>query len=153
MNCTNLCVTLAGFSVSARGWRTPTRQVSLCLVSCTESLGKCLLSPTIQTVSSLGNGNRSLLVPWFDSCNNVAVPWCYTYGSHLTISLIFVLFVWIKYLIFKFQKDSFYAIYVLYHFTNLILRERFNTASGFHFETKSPNSGSWFSLADTIKWS
>ena len=33
--------------------------------------------------------------------------WCSTYGSHLTISLIFFLFVWIKYLTFYISKVLF----------------------------------------------
>ena len=73
--------------------------------------------------------------------------WCSTYGSHLTILLIFFLFVWIKYLTFYISKVLFLrSLKVLwfykFDFLKQYLRELFNTASGFHFGTKSSTSGS-----------
>ena len=73
--------------------------------------------------------------------------WCSTYRSHLTILLIFFLFVWLKYLIFYISKDMFlHYLYVVlfYNFDYLeqYTWECFNTPSGFHFETKSPISRS-----------
>ena len=72
---------------------------------------------------------------------------CSTYGSHLTILLIFFLFDWIKYLTFYISKILF-LIYLKvlwfykFGFLEQYLRELFNTASGFHFESKSSTSGS-----------
>ena len=73
--------------------------------------------------------------------------WCSIYGSHLTISLIFILFVWIKYLTFYISKVLFLRylkvlLFYKFDFLEQYLRERFTKASGFHFETKSPISGS-----------
>ena len=73
--------------------------------------------------------------------------WCSTYGSHLTILLIFFLFVWIKYLTFNISKVLFLRYlkvlwFYKFDFLEQYLRELFNTASGFHFETKSSTSGS-----------
>ena len=73
--------------------------------------------------------------------------WCSTYGSHLTILLIFFLFVWIKYLTFYISKVLFLRYlkvlwFYKFDFLEQYLRELFNMASGFHFETKSSTSGS-----------
>ena len=74
--------------------------------------------------------------------------WCPTYGSHLTILLIFLLFVWIKYLTFYISKVLFLRRYLKvlffykFDFPEQYLREGFNTTLGFHFETKSSTSGS-----------
>ena len=73
--------------------------------------------------------------------------WCSTYGSHLTILLIFFLFVWIKYLTFYISKVLFLCYlkvlwFYKFDFLEQYLRELFNTASGFLLETKSSTSGS-----------
>ena len=73
--------------------------------------------------------------------------WCSTYGSHLTILLIFFLLVWIKYLTFYISKVLFLRylkvlLFYKFDFLEQYLREGFNTTSGFHFETKSSTSGS-----------
>ena len=78
---------------------------------------------------------------------NYEYSWCSTYRSHLTIPQIFFLFVWFKYLIFYISKVLFlhYLYVVLFYkfdYLKQYLWESFNTASGFHFETKSPTSGS-----------
>ena len=72
--------------------------------------------------------------------------WCSTYGSHLTILLIFFLFVWIKYLTFYISKVLFLRYlkvlwFYKFDFLEQYLRELFNTGSGFLFETKSSTSG------------
>ena len=80
---------------------------------------------------------------WTKSCLfAILYSWCPNYGSHLTILLIFFLFVWIY--ISKGLVLRYLYVILFYKFDYLeqYLRELFNMASGFHFGTKSSTSGS-----------
>ena len=63
------------------------------------SVQKCFLIFVIHT-------KLNLICPLFIGIRHEQYSWCSTYGPHLTISVIFFLFVWIKYFTFYISKRT-----------------------------------------------